>query len=100
MNKYVERLAGHKDRQAVASALAAWYQEVRRAVWKNSADIKKRYAQASIVGADRVVFNIKGNSYRLVVAVDYLGSILFIKWIGTHEEYDLIDVRTVEHEAD
>lgn len=55
------------------------------------------YANASIVGADRVVFNIKGNSYRLVTAIDYRRSIVFIKWIGTHREYDAIDVRTIQY---
>ena len=55
--------------------------------------MKRHYATASIVSADRIVFNIKGNDYRLVVAVDYERSIVWIKWIGTHAEYDRIDVR-------
>ena len=57
------------------------------------ADVKRLYATASIVRADRVVFNIKGNSYRLVVSVDFEKSIVWIKWIGTHRDYDRIDVR-------
>lgn len=57
------------------------------------------YASASIIGAERVVFNIKGNEYRLVAAVDYRRAIVFIKWIGTHKEYDNIDVRTISYEA-
>lgn len=57
------------------------------------------YASASIIGAERVVFNIKGNTYRLVAAVDYRRAIVFIKWIGTHKEYDNIDVRTISYEA-
>jgi mRNA interferase HigB len=100
LTKYVEKLAGHKDQRAVKSALDAWYHEVRHASWMSSADIKRSYAHASIVGADRVVFNIKGNSYRLVVAVDYFGAIVFIKWIGTHREYDLINIRTIEYESE
>lgn len=59
--------------------------------------MKTSYAHASIVGTDRVVFNIKGNSYRLVVAVNYRRAIVFIKWLGTHKEYDAIDVRTVQY---
>lgn len=55
------------------------------------------YATASIVSADRVVFNIKGNSYRLVAAIDYEKGIVWIKWLGTHKDYDQIDVTEVEH---
>ncbi len=65
--------------------------------WSSAADIKRSYATASIVSADRVVFNIKGNDYRLVVAVDYEKSIVWIKWIGTHKDYDRIDVKEVQH---
>ena len=53
---------------------------------------------ASIVGPDRVVFNIKGNAYRLVAAIDYRRGIVFIKWLGSHQEYDKIDVRTVQYD--
>jgi mRNA interferase HigB len=81
----------------VKASLDAWFQEVRRAEWKTSADIKASYAHASIVGADRVVFNIRGNNYRLVAAIDYRRSIVFIKWLGTHKEYDAIDVRTIQY---
>lgn len=84
------------------AALDSWWQEAKRAQWKNSSDVKASYAHASIVGADRVVFNIKGNAYRLVVAIDYQRALVFIKWLGTHKEYDSIDVRTVQYatEAD
>jgi mRNA interferase HigB len=61
------------------------------------ADVKRLYASASVVSADRIVFNIKGNDYRLVVAVDFEKSIVWIKWLGTHGDYDRIDVRRVEH---
>lgn len=79
------------------AALEAWYHEVRLAAWKAPSDIKKQYRNASVVGNERVVFNIKGNSYRLVVAVDYRCQIVYIKWVGTHVEYDEIDVQKVEH---
>jgi mRNA interferase HigB len=62
------------------------------------ADVKRLYATASIVGADRVVFNIKGNGYRLVAAVDFEKGIVWIKWIGTHRDYDHIDVKQVKYE--
>ena len=61
---------------------------------------KEQRAHASVVGADRVVFNIKGNAYRLVVAVDYRRGIVFIKWLGTHAAYDKIDVKTVKYESE
>ena len=79
------------------AALDAWFHEAKQAEWKKPADVKERYGNASIVGADRVVFNIKGNDYRLVTAIDYLRGIVFIKWLGNHNDYDRIDVRTVQH---
>jgi mRNA interferase HigB len=94
--KFCDRLTGHSDCTAVKSALAAWYQEARHAEWQSSADVKRAYASASIVTGARVVFNIKGNSYRLIVAVDYKRQIIFIKWIGTHANYDKINAATVE----
>lgn len=59
--------------------------------------MKRSYATASIVSADRIVFNIKGNDYRLIVATDFDKGIVWIKWIGTHKDYDKIDVREVQH---
>ena len=82
------------------SALDSWFQEVRKAAWKNSSDVKASYAHASIVASDRVVFNLKGNSYRMVVAVDYQRGIVFIKWLGTNREYDAIDVGTVQYASE
>ena len=95
--RFLDRLQGHKDHRGLKAALDSWFQEVRKAEWRNSSDVKTSYAHASIVGTDRVVFNIKGNSYRLVVAVNYRRAIVFIKWLGTHKEYDAIDVRTVQY---
>lgn len=99
IKRFVEMLKGHKDQRAVKAALDSWFQEATQAIWKDSSDIKASYAHASIVGAGRVVFNIKGNAYRLVVAVDYRRAAVFIKWFGTHKEYDSIDVRTVQNET-
>lgn len=95
--EFAARRAGQRDHAALQSALQAWFQEVRTAEWRSSGDVKRSYATASIINAERVVFNIKGNSYRLVVAIDYERSIVFIKWIGTHEDYDRIDVARVRH---
>lgn len=61
------------------------------------ADVKARYATASVISSDRVVFNIKGNDYRLVVAIDFEKSIVWIKWLGTHKDYDGIDVKEVRY---
>jgi mRNA interferase HigB len=79
------------------SALDAWFHEAQNAEWHSSAELKKLYATASIVSADRVVFNIKGNSYRLVVAIDYEKGIVWIKWLGTHKDYDQIEVTEVDY---
>jgi len=76
-------------------ALEAWYHDAKRAVWKTPADIKSVYRNASFVGTDRVVFNIKGNQYRLVVAVQYQHGIIYIRFIGTHAEYNKINVVTI-----
>ena len=77
--------------------LKAWYEEAKKADWTSPQDIKDKYRNASFVGNNRVVFNIKGNDYRLVVAVMYRAGALFIKFVGTHKEYDQINVETVEH---
>ncbi len=79
--------------------LRVWYAQAAGAQWKTPADIKTHFRNASIVGNNRVVFNIKGNDFRLVVAVVYRAGVLFIKFVGTHEEYDRIDVATVERKA-
>ena len=76
----------------------AWFHEVRTAEWNYSADLKRSYATASIVSADRVVFNIKGNDFRLITAVDYRRRAVYVEWIGSHVEYDSIDAKAVQHE--
>lgn len=78
--------------------LEAWVAVASEAVWKTPADIKAQFRNASVLPGRRVVFNIKGNDYRLVVAVAYMFGAVYVKFVGTHAEYDLIDVHTVETE--
>lgn len=77
-------------------ALRAWYSETKKAEWNNMHDIKKEYRTADFIGNNRVVFNIKGNNYRLIIKIFYIRKLCFIKFIGTHTEYDKIDAHTVE----
>ena len=98
LRQFVDALAGHHDQPAVKATLDAWFDEVKKARWRNTVDVKRSYATASIVTADRIVFNVKGNAYRLVVAVDFDLGIVWIKWIGTHRDYDRIDVIEVDDE--
>lgn len=83
----------HKDAQ---QPLLAWFKEAKSARWGNPAIIKQQYVSASILKHNRVVFNIAGNKYRLVVAINYEIKIVFIKFIGTHAEYDNIDAETYD----
>ncbi len=99
LRQFIDSLAGHSDQPAVKAALDAWFAEVQKARWNNTADVKRRYATASIVTSERIVFNIKGNTYRLVVAVDFEKAIVWIKWVGTHRDYDRIDVAEVDYDG-
>ncbi len=78
--------------------LKAWIYEVRHSTWNNANELKLKYRNASIIGSKRVVFNIKGNDYRLIVDIEYKLNIVFIVWMGTHEEYDKIDVKAIHYE--
>lgn len=98
LKRYLESQKRHAGHGALKGALDAWFDEVRRAQWPNMAALKQPYRTASVVSADRVVFNIKGNDYRLVTAMDFEKRIVWIKWIGSHSEYDRIDVKTVAYE--
>jgi mRNA interferase HigB len=98
LREFVESRIGHKDCRALKASLDAWFHDVQRAHWRSSAEVRRRYATASIVSADRVVFSIGGNSYRLVAAVDYEKGIIWIKWLGAHRDYDEIDVAEVNHD--
>lgn len=82
--------------RAAEQPLKAWYAECVKANWAQPADIKAQYANASILKNNRVVFNIKGNDYRLVVSISYRSSLVFVKFVGTHQAYDNIDAETVE----
>ncbi len=80
------------------SSLCSWYHDVKSADWRNSNELKKQYKNASIIGEERVVFNIKGNSYRLVIAIDYEFQVVFIRFIGTHKDYNKVDVKQFDYE--
>jgi mRNA interferase HigB len=75
--------------------LLAWYREVENEDWDSPAKVKAKYRNASIVGGNRVVFNIKGNDYRLVVKINYPYRVVYIRFVGSHAEYDTIDVEEV-----
>ena len=76
--------------------LKTWYGEACRADWKSPAEVKAQYGNASIVGNNRIVFNIAGNKYRLIVAFAYRMQIAYVKFVGTHAEYDKVDAATVD----
>ena len=75
--------------------LKAWFQEASKAEWTTPNEIKSDYPSASIVGNDRIVFNIKGNAYRLIVKINFDYQMVLIRFIGTHAEYDKINVKTI-----
>lgn len=75
--------------------LEAWYAETKRAKWATPTEVKAQYRNASILRGSRVVFNICGNKYRLVTKINYETGIVFIRFLGTHKEYDQIDAETV-----
>jgi mRNA interferase HigB len=83
---------GYEDSEA---ALHAWHQEAKSGHWKGPSDIKAKFGSASILKNGRVVFNISGNKYRLVVKVEYAKGIVYIRFIGTHAAYDKVDCNTV-----
>ncbi|MGH8216633.1 MAG: type II toxin-antitoxin system HigB family toxin [Rhodanobacteraceae bacterium] len=85
--------AEHRDAE---QPLRAWANEVRQARWTTPADIKMQFATSSILKSRRVVFNIKGNEYRIVVAVAYRFQAVYVKFVGTHTEYDRIDADEVD----
>ena len=75
--------------------LRAWFREASNADWSGPAAIKASFRAASIVGNNRVLFNICGNKYRLVVSVNYAYRVMYIRFIGTHDQYDKINVKEV-----
>ena len=82
----------HPDAQ---QAIQSWYADVKRANWASPSEIKRIYRNASIIANNRVVFNIKGNTYRIVVAIQYEFEIVYIRFVGTHAEYDKIDAASI-----
>ncbi len=78
LREFIAARAGHRGQPALKAALDSWFAEVSKATWASTADIRRLYATASIVSADRIVFDIKGNDYRLVVAVDFEKAIVWI----------------------
>lgn len=80
------------------TAINAWETKTKAAKWQVPADIKAEFSSASFVASNRLVFNIGGNKYRLIVAIAYRIGVVYIKFIGTHSEYDAIDAATVEME--
>ncbi len=95
--EFVESRKAGKDHAALKSAVNNWFAEVSKASWSNMAEVKSLYATASVVSAEQIVFNIKGNDYRLVVSVHFPKATVFVKWIGTHRDYDRINVKEVQY---
>jgi len=86
-----------KYKQAEGS-VRAWIYEVRYCEWNNAQELKLKYGTASILTSKRVVFNIKGNEFRLIVDIEYKLKVVFVVWFGTHPEYDQIDAKTIRYE--
>jgi len=84
------------SRSDAEGALKAWFAEAKSAQWTCPQDVKNQYADASIIANNRVVFNIKGNDHRLIVAIAYRMQYVYVKFIGTHAEYDKIDAAVVD----
>jgi mRNA interferase HigB len=82
-------------RQDAKGPLEAWHYEAKHAQWASPADVKGQYRSASILKNSRVVFNIAGNKYRLVVRINYDSKTVFVRFIGTHQEYDEIDAEVI-----
>lgn len=88
-----------KKHNHAATALDVWYQDFRRQSFKSPQELKRVYGNASIVANQRVVFNIMGNKYRLIVMINYHVTMCYIIWFGTHVEYNDIDVETIKFEG-
>lgn len=82
-------------RQDAKGHFEAWYYEAKHAQWESPADIKARYGSASVIGDNRIVFNIAGNKYRLIVRINYDSKTVFVRFVGTHQEYDKIDAEVI-----
>ena len=88
--KTLKDFYGQSKYQDSKNALESWHKEVLKQEWNTPNEIKAMYRSASIIGDEKVVFNIAGNKYRLIVTVNYYAKIVFVKFIGTHKQYDKI----------
>jgi mRNA interferase HigB len=86
-----------KDFHQAEQALYSWHDEAIAVDWNSTAELKAQYKSASIINSKRVVFNIHGNSYRLIVDIEYRLKIVFVVWFGTHKQYNKIDVKTINY---
>ena len=84
-----------KRHERARKSIAAWVAEVEQATWKTSHDVKQRYPTADPIGANRMVFDLKGNDYRLVVVTQYVAGVVVVRFVGTHAEYDRINAAKV-----
>ncbi len=92
----LKKIKNYSDKQTNSKlALMDWYEKVSNVSWNNLADIKKEFNSVDYVGNNRYVFNIKGNNYRLVVIIIFKSNKVYIRFIGTHEEYNKIDCKTI-----
>lgn len=85
----------YQEHNKAKTPLENWYKIVKYAKWKNFADIKHDFNTVDSIGNQRFVFNIKGNDYRLVVVIQFAHEYIFIRFVGTHTEYDHIDCKTI-----
>ena len=92
LKAFLSRASAHADAR---EPVMAWYRQVRRADWGIPADIKRDIRSASILKDGRVVFNVAGNKYRIVVWINYPYRVVYVRFVGTHRQYDAIDAQTV-----
>lgn len=85
----------HPRNRAAKTPLEDWYTQVRAADWAMPADVRAQFGDASILHSNRIVFNIGGNKYRLVVRINYPYRVVYVRFVGTHAEYDRIDCATI-----
>jgi mRNA interferase HigB len=95
VERYLASRAGHKGIKGARTQYDAWLNIVTLARWSNPQDVKAAYPKASILKGGRVVFNIKGNDFRLVARIQYQAGVLAVRFFGSHSEYDKIDAETV-----
>jgi mRNA interferase HigB len=84
-----------KDHPDAEQSLRAWHSEAKAATWMAPADVKAKYRSASVLKGSRIVFNIGGNKYRLIVKINYPFQVVYVRFVGTHEDYDRVDAETI-----